>query len=70
MACTDSQIALLPHDPWPATSAARSNYYDNIQLPGAESWRCFYTNHSEIATISVMAQSSILLESSFNSKAE
>lgn len=55
----------------PALNLCRPfNYYKNIQLPGGEFWLCFHTNHSEIATISVMAQSSILLESSFNSKAE
>lgn len=70
MACADSQIALLPRNPRPSPSAALYNYYENVQLPGAESWCCFYTNHSEIATISVMAQSSILVESSFNSRAE
>lgn len=70
MACTDSQIAFIPGNPWPSPSAAPYNYYENIQLPGAESWRCFYTNHSEIATISVKAQSSIIVESSFNSRAE
>lgn len=57
---------------WPLalTFSRPFNYYENIQLPGAEAWRHFYTNHSEIATISVMVQSSILVESSFNSKAE
>ncbi len=56
MASTDSQIALLAGNLWPSTSAALYNYYENIQLPGAESRRCFYTNHCEIATISVMAE--------------